>query len=63
MQYLFGLGEGCEHARHQILLIVPLPSVEKACSILLNVESEIAIQLTTSTGMDNSVVLAKHQFA
>lgn len=59
MQYLVELGEGYQHARHQILLIDPLPSVEKAYSMLLNVESEMAIQLAATTGMDSSAFFAK----
>lgn len=55
------LSEGFEHAKHQILLIDPLPLVEKAYSMLLNVESEMAIQLSASSGMDSSALLAKQQ--
>lgn len=62
IQYLVGLGDGYEHARHQILLIDPLPNVEKAYSMLLNVESEMVIQVATSSGMDCSAFLVKQQF-
>lgn len=38
-----GLNEAYEHARHHILMMDPLPSINKAFSMVLNLESEINI--------------------
>lgn len=40
MQFLIGLNEGFEQARSQILMQDPLPSINKAYSVILKVEAQ-----------------------
>lgn len=44
IQFLVGLRDKYEQARQQILLIDPLPSVERACSMIMQVEDQFKLQ-------------------
>ncbi|KAL0441230.1 UNVERIFIED_CONTAM: hypothetical protein Sradi_0061900 [Sesamum radiatum] len=50
MQFLMGLHESFDHVRNQILLMEPLPSVNKAYSMVLRVEKqrEVHFEVTNS---------------
>lgn len=43
VQFLLGLNDGYDHARSQILMIDPLPTVDKAYSMIVQVEDEKAV--------------------
>lgn len=60
LQFLMGLNESYEQSRAQILMMMPLPSINKAYSMLIERESQISItQHNTSSGsMDTTTLLA-----
>lgn len=45
MQFLMGLNDSYDHVHNQILLMEPLPSVNKAYSMVLRVEKQRSVQI------------------
>ncbi|KAL0446187.1 UNVERIFIED_CONTAM: Retrovirus-related Pol polyprotein from transposon RE1 [Sesamum latifolium] len=59
MQFLMGLNDGYDHLRDQILVMEPLPSVNKAYSMVLRVERQRQIHSETSETTEGLVLNAK----
>ena len=55
MQFLMGLNESYDHARSQILMTTPTPSVNKAYSMLIERESQRTMASTSIMGQENEV--------
>ncbi|XP_073112179.1 uncharacterized protein [Elaeis guineensis] len=53
IQFLMGLNDSYDHVRNQILLLDPLPTVNKAYSMVLRVEKQCEV-LSTSDSMDHA---------
>ncbi|XP_057999024.1 uncharacterized protein LOC131177875 [Hevea brasiliensis] len=60
MQFLMGLNETYDHVRNQILLMDPLPSVNKAYSMILRVEKQREIHVDAENF--NTAMAVKGQF-
>ena len=58
MQFLMGLNERFDQVRNQILLLDSLPSVNKAYSMVLRVESQRMVSLTFADMAEGSAFLA-----
>lgn len=59
IQFLKGLNEVYEYVKSQILVLEPLPSVNRAYSMILKVEKQKSIQNDCSENLDNSVMMLK----
>ena len=55
MQFLMGLNESYDHARSQILMTTPTPSVNKAYYMLIERESQRTMASTSIMGQENEV--------
>lgn len=54
-----GLNDTYDMVRNQIIVVDPLPFVNKACSMILRVDKQKNIQTNVSESLDNSVMLAR----
>ncbi|KAL0319642.1 UNVERIFIED_CONTAM: hypothetical protein Sradi_5225700, partial [Sesamum radiatum] len=61
MQFLMGLSEPYDNIRSQILVLDPLPSVNKAYSMILRVERQRRVNMEYADVNENSAMLAKGQ--
>ncbi|CAA0820536.1 Unknown protein [Striga hermonthica] len=61
IQFLMGLNDVYDNVKNQIMLIDPLPSVNKAYSVLLTTERQITIQNEYGGKLDNVVMVAKSE--
>lgn len=62
MQFLMGLNEGFDSVRSQILAMDPLPTVNKAFSMIVRVEKQRSVHtdlISSNSSENNSVMLAK----
>ncbi|KAK6150121.1 hypothetical protein DH2020_017646 [Rehmannia glutinosa] len=59
MQFLMGLNESYDHVRNQILLLDPLPTVNKAYSMLLSVEKQRHVQVLFPEISENTALLSR----
>ena len=59
MQFLMGLYDGYDRVRSQILLFDPLPSVNKAYSMLLKVESQRQVVSTLNETTEGIAFFSK----
>ncbi|KAJ8763880.1 hypothetical protein K2173_003662 [Erythroxylum novogranatense] len=57
MQFLMGLNESYDHVRNQILVMEPLPSVNKAYSMVLRIEKQREVQMVFSEGIEHNAML------
>jgi len=60
MQFLMGLHDGYDQVQNQILLLDPLPTVNKAHPMILRVESQRQVVSSFVEDRDVSAVLAKN---
>ncbi|KAJ8750937.1 hypothetical protein K2173_016118 [Erythroxylum novogranatense] len=56
MQFLMGLNESYDHVRNQILVIEPLPTINKAYSMVLRVEKQREVQMVFSEGVEHNAM-------
>ncbi|KAL0379085.1 UNVERIFIED_CONTAM: hypothetical protein Sradi_3214000 [Sesamum radiatum] len=56
IQFLMGLNEPYDHIRSQILVLDPLPTVNKAYSMVLRVERQRQVNLEYAETLDNSAM-------
>lgn len=47
VQFLMGLNDACDHVKNQISLLDPLPSINKAYSMILRVEKQREVHVVT----------------
>ncbi|KAL2242644.1 UNVERIFIED_CONTAM: hypothetical protein Sindi_0382400 [Sesamum indicum] len=59
MQFLMGLHDNLDHVRSQILLMEPLPSVNKAYSMVLRVEKQREINTENAASVQNLAMQVK----
>ncbi|CAA0830197.1 Unknown protein, partial [Striga hermonthica] len=59
MQFLMGLNDIFEPVKNQILLMEPLPTINRAYSMILKVEKQKSVHSLVQEGLDSSVMLAK----
>ncbi|KAK6144765.1 hypothetical protein DH2020_021585 [Rehmannia glutinosa] len=59
IQFLMGLNESHEHVRSQILIMDPLPKINKAYSMLLTIEKQRNAQLEVSGLVEISAMMSK----
>ena len=59
MQLFMGLHDGYDQVRSQILLLDPLPSVNKAYSMILRVESQHQVVSTLNETNEGAVFFSK----
>ncbi|CAA0825574.1 Unknown protein [Striga hermonthica] len=62
IQFLMGLSDVYDNVRNQIMLIDPLPTVNKAYSMLLTAERQRNIQTEYGSKIDNASMVAKTGF-
>lgn len=62
IQFLMGLNEPYENARGQILLHDPLPGVDKAYSMILQVEKQKGMNVISDDQFENTAMLSRDQF-
>ncbi|KAG8657892.1 hypothetical protein MANES_03G091160v8 [Manihot esculenta] len=64
MQFLMGLGDEYDNVKNQILLQDPLPSINKAYSMIMSVEKQREVQIdSTSSSETAAVILARRNFS
>lgn len=61
MQFLMELNEEYDHIRNQILVMEPFPSVNKAYSMILRVESQRDCHNSIAEGIEGSVMMVRGQ--
>lgn len=61
VQFLLGLNDSYEQARSQILLMEPLPSIDKAYSMIAQVEDQKSIQEMQGEGRGQMALYAQRQ--
>ncbi|KAL0403960.1 UNVERIFIED_CONTAM: hypothetical protein Sradi_2036800 [Sesamum radiatum] len=59
IQFLMGLSETFDHMRDQLLVMDPVPSVNKAYSMILRVEKQREVHMEGSDTIDNVVMHVK----
>ena len=59
MQFFIGLADVYEHNRNQILLMDPLPSMNKAYSMVSRVEMQKEVQISCAENNKNMAMYAK----
>lgn len=59
IQFLMGLNDVYDSIRAQVLLMEPLPSTNKAYSMILRVEKQREVNLTYIGAQDNSALLTR----
>ena len=59
MQFLMGLNDSFDHIRNQIMLMDPLPSVNKAYSMVLRVEKQRQVQMFFKDNIGNSFMFVR----
>lgn len=59
MQFLMGLNDTFDHIRNQILVMDPLPSINKAYSIVLRVEKQREVHIIFPETNNNTAMLVK----
>ncbi|KAK6137097.1 hypothetical protein DH2020_029168 [Rehmannia glutinosa] len=62
LQFVMGLNENVEPVKNQILLMDPLPTVNKAYSMILKVEKQKAVHNRVLDPLDTTAMLAKEGF-
>ncbi|XP_021651859.2 retrovirus-related Pol polyprotein from transposon RE1 isoform X1 [Hevea brasiliensis] len=62
IQFLMGLRDGYDHVRNQVLLMDPLPKINKAYSMVLSVEKQREIHGWITESSENVVLMAKNTF-
>lgn len=61
MQFLMGLNDSYDDIRNQILVMEPLPTVNKACSLVLRVEKQREVHSIYGELENNSALLVRNQ--
>ncbi|XP_012065914.1 uncharacterized protein LOC105629006 [Jatropha curcas] len=61
MQFLMGLHDGYDQVRNQLLLLDPFPTINKANSMILQVESQRLVVFNFVERGSSIALLAKHQ--
>ena len=61
MQFLIGLNDSFDHIQNQIMLMDPLPSVNKAYSMVLKVEKQRWVQISFIDNTGNSAIYVRPQ--
>lgn len=59
LQFFMGLNDGYDHVRNQILLMDPLPSVNKAYSMVLRVEKQRNMHIAFPDALNSSAMFSK----
>ncbi|KAJ0089079.1 hypothetical protein Patl1_33171 [Pistacia atlantica] len=59
MQFLMGLNDSFDHVRNQILVMDPLPTINKAYSMILRVEKQRKVHVAFADNLENSAMFAK----
>lgn len=59
IQFLMGLNESYDSIRTQILVLDPLPMVNKAYSMVLRVNKHRAVQIDLTSSTESSAMLVK----
>lgn len=57
MQFLMGLGDEYDNVKNQVLLQSPLPSINKAYSMVMSVEKQREVQTSNATSTETAVVM------
>ena len=60
MQFLMGLNESFDGIQSQILLLDPLPSVNKVYSMVLRIEKQREVSDLFTENLENTALLADH---
>ncbi|XP_031282657.1 uncharacterized protein LOC116141274 [Pistacia vera] len=61
MPFLMGLNDSFDHVRNQILVMDPLPTINKAYSMILRVEKQREVHVAFADNLENSAMFAKAQ--
>ncbi|XP_010260173.1 PREDICTED: uncharacterized protein LOC104599359 [Nelumbo nucifera] len=61
MQFLMGLNDSFDHIKNQILLMDPLPTVNKAYSLVLRVKKQRDVHIAFAETVDGNAMLARSQ--
>ncbi|XP_021689616.2 uncharacterized protein LOC110671450 [Hevea brasiliensis] len=56
MQYLMGLNEGYDHSRNQILIMDPVPNVNKAYSMILSIEKQKEVHHVATDDLNTALI-------
>ncbi|XP_031287087.1 uncharacterized protein LOC116145785 [Pistacia vera] len=59
MQFLMGLNDSFDHIKNQILVMDPLPTVNKAYSMILRVKKQREVHVVFAKHLENSALFAK----
>ncbi|KAJ0024487.1 hypothetical protein Pint_09321 [Pistacia integerrima] len=59
MQFLMGLNDSFDHVRNQIMVMDPLPTINKAYSMILRVEKQREVHVAFADNLENSAMFAK----
>ncbi|KAK6161898.1 hypothetical protein DH2020_001739 [Rehmannia glutinosa] len=59
MQFLMGLNDTFDHIRSQILIMDPLPTINKAYSLVIRVEKHRNVQISCPDPMENAAMMSR----
>ncbi|KAG8633622.1 hypothetical protein MANES_18G122701v8 [Manihot esculenta] len=57
MQFLMGLGDEYDNVKNQVLLQSPLPSINKAYSMVMSIEKQREVQTSNATSTETAVIM------